>query len=631
MQNVIFLDETHLGRGRPSGFRGVASTSTIRFSLLYWLTAFRDCTSQACASYSFRRVLAHSRSPTEIPCAHTAAMKPSFLLVTAGCGPTLSFFDAEKMSNVREANTIGSQVTAIAFSNGTKKVNVDCDPLYLAVAGTSLVAVYDLNDKKMDLGDHEALGSRIQEMPMYSFREHSRPVTAVGFDTRFAQPRFGYSASEDGWLKVWNAELVALRYPGSSATEHQYTKTIAKFRRPGDDDHSLNAAVLYIKPDPEPEPGRIEDVQFNIDGINGANTEFVGNTGEKDSDDDDPDVFITADTKGRISMWGYNKCRLLATVRPHAVFEEDAVKPKEEREGEAEGKNGPKGRGGVSDEGGEIGWRDRAHGLSAVGNTAQTGASTGVVSSVSALDASAAIARCSTPLKARFKTSRAQNTFSQSNTHALKGRESEQEALSIDRYGVPLHTLELFRAADRSGTMLATADAEGNVFIYKVKSMLSGERAPPYAAWSAIEELQCELVPRPTFNPVPKLYVTRTRVSQCGKTLACTMITGTLRVYDLEKDLPRFVAGDSLKMSPYRDCDFSSRMAWDVCFFGDESNRVISCNGVRALMWSLGNDEHDDGHNPSAYPYAYPTRCGVEFLCLAIKTLDYYEDSTSLE
>lgn len=534
-----------------------------------------------------------------------------FLLATAGYEPSVRLFDAQNAKLQRTVQFQDSTVSALAFSNGAQPVHIDADPLYLAVAGSPRVAVYDATAPPPPPGllPHAEAPPPTVAAPLFVFEGHSAPVTTVGFDARSPRPRFGYSASEDGWLKVWDPKLPARRGdPPAAMPAVPTAETLAEFRRP-EDKPKLNAAVLYNGPG--------ADRHGERDHGEGGETGSDGGGG-------DVDVFITADAKGRLSMWDYNARCLVATVRPHAVYDEEVSTAEENREG---GEDGGTNGSGANEREEETGREDSEDGGErpggdpfdhrAVGDTVEAGASTDAASagSASGPDASASRPRASAPPKARGWPTRRPRTNTFSSLHAsqspyFKPRYGKQEARSIDRHGVHLQTLELFSAADGSGTMLVTADTLGNIFLYHVTAMLVNERTPAYATWNALKEpLPSAAATPPLASSPPKVYVTRTRVSQDGKVLACTLSTGTLRLYDLEKDLPNFISGVNKEMSSFRDCHRHSGCAWDAAFVGDANNYVFTCGSdSQVLLWFLDDDHPSDypGHNRAV-------------VCLAVK------------
>lgn len=520
------------------------------------------------------------------------------LLATAGYDSTVCLFDAGTRRMKRKVKFEKSTVHALAFSNGSKPVQINADSLYLAVAGFSHVAVYDLTAT--------ALGLPTFPKPLMVFKGHSANVVAVGFDSLSARPRFGYSASKDGWLKVWDTKLPARRGdPPPAGASMSTTDTLTEFKRPEDDGSKLTAVVLYIGPGADTS----RNLEFNL-GHGGENGEAVGETGRDDCGD--VEIFITADSVGRLSMWDYGRRCLVATLRPLTVVKDEATKTKSNGEDGVDDKSSPQQ---TRSEGEEVGQRrfgSEADGSSAVGNTVEAGGRADAISSsATASDAGAGNPHSSSPLP--------RSTPQMTSSTPCRGEQNS----CLNRYASPLETLELFSSADGSGTMLVTSDKHGNIFIYRVTEMLANERAPPYAAWSTDklwsvpQEYDGDVFTTDIYSFIID-YISKVRVSQDGKTMACTLTTGRMAVYDLEKELPRFVAGDISEMTPYRD--YSRRAlargghprlfraplsAWDVTFVGDANNYVIACGGNDICPHEGGWVHHislEDDEYQTSYP-----------------------------
>lgn len=420
-------------------------------------------------------------------------------------------------------------VSALAFSNGAAPVHVDQDPLYLAVAGSPRVAVYDAAAPPPPPGAPPGADAPVatNAAPLFVFEGHAAPVTAVGFDPTSPRPRFGFSASEDGWLKVWDPRLPLARAPPGPAAAPcaPSAEVLAAFRRCATDKPKVNAAVFYA--------GKHAGV--------------------------DVELFITADAKGRISVWDYMSKALRATVRPHAVYDE----------GDA---------------------------ADAAAGGAKAGGGGGCEAGGSAAHARQAEAEARRP--ARRQRTAASMDVSPTYEETRYGGKREPSA---DRRGVHLQTLELFQAADGGGAMVAAADLRGVLFVYRVGGMLADERAPPYASWAVAEN-------DPAQRFASKVYVTRTRVSQDGKVLACTLSTGALRLYDLT-NVPRMLRGELPTVPLMRECVRHTGWAWDAAFVGDANNYVFTCGSdMQVLLWFL------DEERPSDYPGH--SRAVV---CLAVK------------
>lgn len=116
-------------------------------------------------------------------------MGSQFVLATGGYDRQIRLFDAQDATPLRSVRFNDSQVLQLAFS-GAGPVEWR-EPLFLAVAGSPLVAVYNVSTPNSS------------PLPVFEFKEHKGPVTAVGFEPS-TPPAFGYSASEDGTLQVWD-------------------------------------------------------------------------------------------------------------------------------------------------------------------------------------------------------------------------------------------------------------------------------------------------------------------------------------------------------------------------------------------------------------------------------------------
>lgn len=113
-------------------------------------------------------------------------------------------------------------------------------------------------------------------------------MTAVGFDLTEARPQFAFSASEDGYLRVWDP-LLSLTEP------HQDSSGGGR---------SLSDGLLaeFIVPG----KARINDAIHIGDRV------LPGF-----------DLFLIGDSKGRLFLWDWKSETLRATVRPYADFNLD--------------------------------------------------------------------------------------------------------------------------------------------------------------------------------------------------------------------------------------------------------------------------------------------------------------------
>ncbi|KAI0559332.1 WD40/YVTN repeat-like containing protein [Gracilaria domingensis] len=198
-----------------------------------------------------------------------------FLLAVGGYDTNIRLFDSVNNEPVRMLQFCDQQVLRLAFS-GSAPVPTDA-PLFLAVAGSPSVAVYDVST------NHTSPN-------MFAiFQGHLEAVTAVGFEPN--HNAFVYSASEDGTLQTWLPKLAAppqSPYPSfhSHSVPHpMLSAASATF--------ALPAKLVNNKPDGT--TVAIHDAAYYPP----------------------RDVFFTVDFLGRFRVWNHRTSSLMSEHIPH--------------------------------------------------------------------------------------------------------------------------------------------------------------------------------------------------------------------------------------------------------------------------------------------------------------------------
>lgn len=207
-----------------------------------------------------------------------------FILATGSYDSSIRLFDASNshfLANIIFQDTI---VLHLAFSHGTSPAT-SSDRLYLVAGGSPRVCVYDV-DAALS-APHPSSMSRPHD-PVFAFAGHTGAITDVGFDPvpspappgagvlgepSYTFPAFGFSASEDGTLQVWDPLLA------SGGARLDATETLVRFVN-----FAPICAAVY---------------------------------------DATRAVFFTADGKGRLRAWGRKSGKLICSVRPHAEYDFD--------------------------------------------------------------------------------------------------------------------------------------------------------------------------------------------------------------------------------------------------------------------------------------------------------------------
>lgn len=198
----------------------------------------------------------------------------TFVLVTGGYDTSIRFFDATDHTSIRTIQFCDQQVLRLAFS-GRGPVATG-QPLYLAVAGSPSVRVYDVTTNDTSPSIFAVYGG------------HSEPVTAVGFEP--FHTAFVYSASEDGTLQTWLPELGQHTHP-----------------------HYLNNPNT-------PHPMPTDSYRFPSVPARMVNTASggIGSVAIHDAVYFPPsDMFFTADYNGRLRVWSHATSNLLSSHIPH--------------------------------------------------------------------------------------------------------------------------------------------------------------------------------------------------------------------------------------------------------------------------------------------------------------------------
>lgn len=225
-----------------------------------------------------------------------------FILATGGYDNQIRLFDATDASKLGKIHFHENCVLNLAFSNGPHPVYADSDPLYLAAAASGRISVYDVKEA---LGASQAPTNTCLQEPLFSFDGHTDTITALGFDPSSPEPRFVYSAGEDGTLQVWDPQL-----------------------GPAEADPEPVPAPIF-DPDVAPDPYQPPPVPASA--APGGPRPLVTETLARFVNHDpiyaavyhvhrDKRLFYTADKRGRIRVWDYASGDLICCARPHAVY-----------------------------------------------------------------------------------------------------------------------------------------------------------------------------------------------------------------------------------------------------------------------------------------------------------------------
>lgn len=221
-------------------------------------------------------------SPPPAP-PHAPAMS-QFIVATGSYDATIRIFDATSAKVLAQIVFQDLYVLKLAFSHGTASAT-SADRLYLVAGGSPRVCVYDV--KAALAAPRLASNSRPHE-PLFAFAGHRGAITEVGFDpvaskappgnlapgeAPFTFPAFGFSASEDGTLQVWDPLL------GQGGARMDATETLLRFQNFA----PIQAAVYDVS----------------------------------------REVFFTVDQKGRLRAWGRKSGKLICSMRPHAQYDFD--------------------------------------------------------------------------------------------------------------------------------------------------------------------------------------------------------------------------------------------------------------------------------------------------------------------
>lgn len=216
-----------------------------------------------------------------------------FILATGGYDSQVRLFDATNARSLGKIVFQENAVLGLAFSNGSSPVHAGTDPLFIAVAGSPRIAIYDM---KIAL---ESPASARPQDTLFSFDGHTAAITAIGFDPTSTFPRFAYSASEDGTLQVWDPHLAPAGTPPQGAVG-------AAAVDPG--------PARVVPPVPLVQAGRSLSTQTLAHFENYGPIHAAVYFAEKM-------IFITADHVGRLRLWDYATRKLICSVRPHAKYD----------------------------------------------------------------------------------------------------------------------------------------------------------------------------------------------------------------------------------------------------------------------------------------------------------------------
>ncbi|CAN8074224.1 unnamed protein product [Agarophyton chilense] len=198
-----------------------------------------------------------------------------FLLAVGGYDTNIRLFDSLHKEPVRMLQFYDQQVLRVAFSGSAPVPHAS--PLFLAVAGSPSVAVYDVTT------------SHTSPNTFAVFQGHLEAVTAVGFEPN--HNAFVYSASEDGTLQTWLPKLAAAAqspYPSFHAHPLRHPMRSAASSK-----FSLPAKIVNNKDDGT--TVAIHDATYYPP----------------------LDVFFTVDFIGRLRVWNHHTASLRSEHIPH--------------------------------------------------------------------------------------------------------------------------------------------------------------------------------------------------------------------------------------------------------------------------------------------------------------------------
>lgn len=181
------------------------------------------------------------------------------------------------------------------------------------------------------------------------------------------------------------------------------------------------------------------------------------------------------------------------------------------------------------------------------------------------------------------------------------GSHSPVRVITPGRPAKHLQTLEL--SFDNS--ILVSADTMCNVFLYHMRNVVADQHCLP-------------LVTIPVDSA--RNYISRTRLSANNRTLACTISTGKVKVFNLPDISGCDTAVDNDKkqelkslISVRREFVAHASWVWDAVFVGDASNYLFTCSfNAQVMLWDLDSDVSVK----STAEYRPHTKAVV---CLAIK------------
>lgn len=231
----------------------------------------------------------------------------TFILATGGYDTAVRFLDASNQAIIRTLRFSDQHVIRLAFS-GEGPVAAD-DPLYIAVAGSPTICVYDVSTDDP---------SPTRASPFAPYTGHSEAVTAVGFEPK--HNAFVYSASEDGTLQTWLPELAPAQAPQQQQGQQQQGQQQQGQQQPGGappyqvhghESHYPSSTANGTIGEYQPSAAPFTPAKFLNDGPNGL-------VAIHDATYYPPlELFFTADALGRLRVWDHRVGSLRLELIPH--------------------------------------------------------------------------------------------------------------------------------------------------------------------------------------------------------------------------------------------------------------------------------------------------------------------------